>query len=137
MGKEGTQVFGFDVSCAPAVGKEGTHMSVLIASLTRMAHQKYTLPSASVKLTAKPAVNPLTGLGLCCCRHCSVPSARATKLMAKALPSLDFQLTAKKVIANKIVAGFFADRTLTTKPLPSVKHVVAVSFGCRQNSRFQ
>ena len=42
-GTKGTQVFDVVVSFATAVGKEGTHMSVLLASLKRMAHQNFAV----------------------------------------------------------------------------------------------
>ena len=143
-----SQIFGFAVSCAPAVDKEatkGTQGFWLCRQLCYDCGQRGDLgdpgvsamPSALLRLWAKPAVNLLTELGLRRCRHCSLPSARATKLMAKSLPSVDLQLTAKKVIADKILADTFADSSLTAKPLPSVKLSFAVSSGCRQTSRFQ
>ena len=50
-------------------------------------------------------------------------------MMAQALPSVDFQLTAKILFADKIVARLFAGSKLTAKPLPSVKVAFAVSYG--------
>jgi len=59
-----SQVVGFAVSWTVADGKEGTHVAVVAALLASMAHQQQQpLPSATGQLTAKPAVNPLTGLG--------------------------------------------------------------------------